>query len=80
MPEVILTDEQARIVTGTFDTVTVRDPSGRVLGHDRAEVDAGADRRTQAPGRFARTLVHGRDKFKRRLQGAPGGVGSDGRV
>lgn len=54
MPDVILTDEQAKIVTGTFDTVTVRDPSGRVLGHIEPKLTpeqiAELKRRAASPG------------------------------
>lgn len=33
MPEIVLTEEQAKQLTGTHALVPVKDPAGRVLGH-----------------------------------------------
>lgn len=32
MPEIVLTEEQARVLAGVLGGVTVKDPSGRVVG------------------------------------------------
>jgi uncharacterized protein YmfQ (DUF2313 family) len=56
MPEVILTEEQARIVSQAFGTVTVRDATGKVLGHIEPklspEMIAELKRRAASPGPF----------------------------
>lgn len=56
MPELVLTEEQAKIVTQTLDPVTVRDSSGNVIGHFEAkltpEMIAELKRRAASPGPF----------------------------
>src|SRR5262249_58147988 len=54
MPELILTDEQARVVTQSFVLITVRDRGGRVLGRLEPELSpelvAELKRRAASPG------------------------------
>jgi hypothetical protein len=54
MPEVILTEEQARVVAGALGPVTVRDPGGKVLGRIEPkltpEMIAELKRRAASPG------------------------------
>jgi uncharacterized protein YmfQ (DUF2313 family) len=56
MSEVILTEEQARVVAESFSPVTVRDTSGNVLGHIdpklTAEQIAALKRAASSPGPF----------------------------
>jgi hypothetical protein len=56
MPEVVLTEEQARIVEQAYGPVAVRDPKGNVLGHVEAklspEMIAELKRRAASPGPF----------------------------
>jgi uncharacterized protein YmfQ (DUF2313 family) len=56
MPELILTTEQAQIVTRALGPVTVRDPSGKVLGclepKLTPEMIAELKRRAASPGPF----------------------------
>ncbi len=56
MPEIILTEEQARVVAQSVDGVTVRDPKGNVLGHIEPrltpELIAELKRRAASPGPF----------------------------
>jgi hypothetical protein len=65
MPELILTEEQARIVTGSFGRVTVRDGTGQELGHIEPkltpEAIAELKRRAASPGPwYAGAQVQGR--------------------
>jgi hypothetical protein len=54
MPELILTEEQAKIVAQAFGPVTVRDPKGTILGHVEPkltpEMIAELKRRARSPG------------------------------
>jgi hypothetical protein len=56
MRELILTDEQARLVAGALGPVTVRDTKGTVLGHIEPELTpemiAELKRRAASPGPF----------------------------
>ena len=56
MPELVLTAEQARIVAQALGPVTVRDPTGKVLGHLQPrltpEMVAELKRRAASPGPF----------------------------
>jgi uncharacterized protein YmfQ (DUF2313 family) len=54
MAELILTEEQAKVVTQAFGPVPVRDPNGQMLGHVEpkltAEMIAELKRRAASPG------------------------------
>jgi|GEM_PF-1427859 len=54
MPEIVLTEEQAKQLIGGFMPVVVRDPSGRVVGHleptPSVEMVAELKRRASEPG------------------------------
>ena|SRR5687768_13096895 len=53
MPEIILTEEQARILAGAATTVVVRDPRGAAVGvldPKEAAIIAEAKRRLATPG------------------------------
>lgn len=54
MPEIVLTEDQARVITGRAVPVVVKDASGRVVGHldpiPSAEWIAEMKRRAAAPG------------------------------
>jgi uncharacterized protein YmfQ (DUF2313 family) len=56
MPDLILTEEQAKAVTGTLGPVVVRDTNGKILGHLEPkftpEMIAELKRRAAAPGPF----------------------------
>jgi hypothetical protein len=65
MPEVVLTEEQAKIVAGASGPVKVRDCDGRILGHIEPvlspEMIAEFKRRAWAPGpRFSGEQVQAR--------------------
>jgi hypothetical protein len=54
MPEIVLTEEQAKQLTGAFARVTVKDSGGKVLGHIEPvlspEFVAELKRRAASPG------------------------------
>jgi uncharacterized protein YmfQ (DUF2313 family) len=56
MPEIVLTEEQAKLIAQAFDAVTVRDPNGKVLGRIEPkltpELIAELKRRAASPGPF----------------------------
>jgi hypothetical protein len=65
MPELILTEEQAKIVTQTWGPITVRDTKGNVLGYLEPKLSpvmiAELKRRAAAPGpRFTGAQVQAR--------------------
>jgi hypothetical protein len=54
MPEIVLTEEQTKLLAGTFARVTVKDSAGNVLGHLEPalspEFIAELKRRATSPG------------------------------
>ena len=67
MPEIVLTEEQAKQLVGGFSPVLVKDPSGRVVGRLEptlsAEMVAELKRRAAGPGPF-----YTGDQMRARLQ------------
>jgi hypothetical protein len=65
MPEIVLTEEQAKVVAGAFVPVQVRDVRGNLLGHIEPAVSseqlAELKRRARSPGpRYTGTQVQAR--------------------